>query len=104
LNRVSLCWHVMDGAGVTSRWQAWLTDEQFPAEVIHLVRFGFEIAVIEMRKDEIQYHQPRADVLDGMLAAIAQVLSAHRSIDWARKEVVDTPVAEKEPRGGMPLP
>jgi hypothetical protein len=80
-----------------------LTDVQFPAQVIHLVGFGFEIAVIEMSKDEIQDHQPRANVLDGMLAAIAQVLPTNCSIHEARKEVVDAPVADKETRGGVPL-
>src|SRR2546427_2780731 len=94
----------MDGAGVPFRGQEGLIDVQFPAEVIHFVGLGFEIAISEVGQNEIKDHQPRANVLDGMLAAIAQVLTTNGSIHRAGKEIVDTPVAEEEPSGGMPLP
>src|SRR5882724_12044057 len=83
VDKIALCGLRMDGAAVPFRGQEGLTDVQFPAEVIHLVGFGFEIAISEVGQSEIKDHQPRANVLDGMLAAMAQVLPTNCSIDRA---------------------
>src|ERR1700730_16607032 len=38
------------------------TDGEFPAEIVDLLGLGFEIAVLEVRQDEIKNRQFRADV------------------------------------------
>jgi hypothetical protein len=58
-------------------------DGELPAEIIDLLGFGFEIAVIEMRQDEIQKRQLRADVFDGMLATIAEIFPTDGAIEQA---------------------
>lgn len=75
------------------RGQKFALETQLSAEVIALIGLSFEIAVIEMREDEIQNGKLRANVLDRMLALVAQVFAGHGSIDELGVQVVDTPIA-----------
>ena len=51
------------------------------AKIVHLLGFRFEVAAVEMRKDEVQNRELGADVLNGMFAAIAKILSTNSSIN-----------------------
>lgn len=57
-----------------------------------------------MRQNEIQNRQLRANMLGGMLAAIAEILSADGAVHRAGEEVIDTAVSGQQPSRGVPLP
>jgi hypothetical protein len=56
-----------------------------------------------MRQDEVQGNEPRANVFEGVVAAVAKVFPTDGSVDDAGEKVVHETVAEKGAGCGMAL-
>src|SRR4029077_8145981 len=95
VHEISVCGLFPDRSLVSLSGKHRSRDGEFPAEIVDLLGLGFEIAVIEVRQDEIKNCQFRADVFDGMLPAIAEIFSADGSIHQAREEMVDASVSKQ---------
>src|SRR6266446_10620325 len=73
VHEVALGRCVVNGSGVTLPGQEFFRDVQLLAEVVQFVVLGFEIFVLQMRQDEVQGNEPRANVLEGVDTAVAKV-------------------------------
>src|SRR5215469_6749171 len=84
-----------DRSGIAFGGQRFLADAYFFAEIFNLFGLGFEITIIEVGQHEIQCCQLRANMLDRMLAAIAEVFAPNRAVYDPRKQMVETSVSQQ---------
>jgi len=76
VHKIALSRSMGNGSGVTLPGQKFFRDVQSLAEVVQFVVLGFEIFVLQMRQDEVQGNEPRANVFEGMSTAVAKVFPA----------------------------
>src|SRR6266478_2105423 len=88
VHEVALGRSVVNGSGVALPGQEFFRDVQLLAEVVQFVVLGFEIFVLQMRQDEVQGNEPRANVFEGMGTAVAKVFSADGAVHDAGEKVV----------------
>ena len=70
----------MDGSGVAFRRQEFFREVQLLAEVVQFVVLSFEVFVLQMRQDEVQGNEPRANVFEGMGTTVAKVFPADGAV------------------------
>src|SRR5437667_453090 len=85
VHEIALGRSVVNGSGVTLPGQEFFRDVQLLAEVIQFVVLGFEIFVLQMRQDEVQDNEPRANVFEGMGTTVAKVFPADGPVHDAGK-------------------
>jgi hypothetical protein len=73
VHEITQCRSVVDGSGVAFHGQEFFRDVQLLAEVVQFVVLGFKIFVLQMRQDEVQGNEPRANVFERMGTAVAKV-------------------------------
>src|SRR6266481_1389882 len=64
VHEIALGRSVVNGSGVTLPGQEFFRDVQLLAEVVQLVVLGFKVFVLQMRQDEVQGNEPRANVFE----------------------------------------
>src|SRR5437016_1076148 len=73
VHEIALGRSVVNGSGVTLLGQEFFRDVQLLAEVVQFVVLGFKVFVLQMRQDEVQGNEPRANVFERMGTAVAKV-------------------------------
>src|SRR5437762_4796655 len=76
VHEIALGRSVGNGSGVPLPGQEFFRDVQLLAEVVQFVVLGFKVFVLQMRQDEVQDNEPRANVFEGVSTAVAKVFSA----------------------------
>src|SRR5207302_4292897 len=95
VHEVALGRCVVNGSGVTLPGQEFFREVQLLAEAVQFVVLGFKVFVLQMRQDEVQGNEPRANVFDGMGTAVAKVFPADGPVHDAGEYVVHETIAEK---------
>src|SRR6266480_5078945 len=85
VHEIALGRSVVNGSGVTLPGQEFFRDVQLFAEVVQFVVFGFKVFVLQMRQDEVQGNETRANVFEGMGTAVAKVFPADGPVHDAGK-------------------
>src|SRR5712664_1449615 len=93
VHEIALGCSVGNGSGVTPPRQEFFREGQLLAEVVQFVVLGFEIFVLQMRQNEVQDNEPRANVFEGMSTSVAKVFPADRSVQDAGEYVVHETIA-----------
>src|SRR5437867_6858225 len=96
VNEVSVSCRVAKCSRVVLGRQNPLANAELAAKIVHLLAFGFEVPVVEMGQDKIQSRELGANVLDGMFAAIAEVLATDGSINQTGMEVVNASISQEQ--------
>ena len=68
-------------------WKKVLGDAQFLAEKTDLILLRLKILVFLVLKDKVQKHEPRADEIKRVPAAIAEVVLFYLAVERPGKEV-----------------
>src|SRR6202045_2501043 len=80
VHEIALGRFAVNGSGVTLHGQEFFRNVQLLAEAVQFVVLGFEVFVLQMRQDEVQGNEPRANVFEGMSTAVAKVFPADRPV------------------------
>src|SRR4029077_19117232 len=81
VNEISVSRLVANRSRVAFGRQNPFVQAELAAKILHLLGFRFEVAVVEMRKDEVQNRELGVDVLEGMFATIAEILPTNSAIN-----------------------
>ena len=74
---------------VNLRWENILRNCKRFTEEIHLVAFGLKKVVAWILKEKVHLHETRADVVERVPAAIADVVLIDGPVDKSRKQMKD---------------
>src|SRR5207249_4911203 len=80
VHEIAQCRSVVNGSGVTLPGQEFFRDVQLLAEAAQFVVLGFKVFVLQMRQDKIQGNETRANVFEGVGAAVAKVFPADGAV------------------------
>src|ERR1700687_2799201 len=80
VHEIAQCRSVGDGSGIALLGQELFRNVQLLAEVVQFVVLGFKVFVLQMRQDEVQGNEPRANVFERMGTAVAKVFPTDRPV------------------------